>query len=165
MGFDCFLKIEGIPGESTDDKHKDWIEILNFSHGITQMAGGARSTGGGATSGRCDHMDLTIAKFLDKASPKLYVTCSNGTHIPKIQIELCRAGGDKLKYMEYILTDVIISSVLPGGSSKGDDPLPSETVTFNYGKIEWQYTETDHKTGKPKGQVSANWDLVANKGS
>ena len=26
MAFDCFLKIEGVPGESTDDKHKDWIE-------------------------------------------------------------------------------------------------------------------------------------------
>jgi bacteriocin-like protein len=26
--FDRFLKIDGIPGESTDDKHKDWIEIL-----------------------------------------------------------------------------------------------------------------------------------------
>jgi type VI protein secretion system component Hcp len=26
--FDSFLKIEGTPGESTDDKHKDWIEVL-----------------------------------------------------------------------------------------------------------------------------------------
>jgi len=26
--YDAFLKIDGIPGESTDDKHKDWIEIL-----------------------------------------------------------------------------------------------------------------------------------------
>ena len=28
MAIDCFLKIETIPGESTDDQHKDWIEIL-----------------------------------------------------------------------------------------------------------------------------------------
>jgi hypothetical protein len=31
--------------------------------------------------------------------------------------------------------------------------------------MEWTYTETDHQTGKPKGNVAANWDLVANKGS
>jgi bacteriocin-like protein len=31
--YDAFLKIDGIPGESTDDKHKDWIEILSFNHG------------------------------------------------------------------------------------------------------------------------------------
>ena len=30
MAFDGFIKIDGIPGESTDDKHKDWIEILSF---------------------------------------------------------------------------------------------------------------------------------------
>ena len=28
MAFDAFLKIDGIPGESTDDKHKDWIANL-----------------------------------------------------------------------------------------------------------------------------------------
>ena len=31
MAFDCFLKLEGIPGESTDSKHKDEIEVLSFS--------------------------------------------------------------------------------------------------------------------------------------
>jgi hypothetical protein len=28
--FDSFLKIDGIPGESTDDKHKDWIEVISY---------------------------------------------------------------------------------------------------------------------------------------
>jgi hypothetical protein len=27
-----FLKIDGIKGESTDNGHKDWIELLSFSH-------------------------------------------------------------------------------------------------------------------------------------
>ena len=31
MAFDAFIKLDGIPGESSDDKHKDWIEILSFS--------------------------------------------------------------------------------------------------------------------------------------
>ncbi|MEW6289765.1 MAG: type VI secretion system tube protein Hcp, partial [Thermodesulfobacteriota bacterium] len=29
MPADNFLKIEGIDGESTDDKHKGWIEVLS----------------------------------------------------------------------------------------------------------------------------------------
>jgi type VI secretion system secreted protein Hcp len=77
---------------------------------------------------------------------------------------LCRATGDKQKYMEYKLTDVLVSSVRPGGSSKGGETLPLEEVSFNYGKLEITYTQTDQKTGKPKGDVKANWDLVANKG-
>ena len=26
---------DGVPGESTDDKHKDWIEIASFNHNIS----------------------------------------------------------------------------------------------------------------------------------
>jgi type VI secretion system secreted protein Hcp len=165
MAFDAFLKIDGIPGESTDDKHKDWVEILSYSHGVSQPASRARSTGGGASAERCDHADLSIVKVLDKASPKLALFCCNGTHIKTVKIELCRATGDKQKYMEYLLSDVIVSSCRPGGSAHGGEALPLEEVSFNYGKIEWTYTETDHATGKPKGDVKANWDLKANKGS
>ena len=66
--------------------------------------------------------------------------------------------------MLYTLSDAIVSSVRPGGSSHGGETLPLEEVSFNYGKIEWQYTETDHKTGQPKGKIDAQWDLTANKG-
>jgi type VI secretion system secreted protein Hcp len=164
MAFDAFLKIDGVPGESTDDAHKDWIEILSFSHGLSQPASAAPSTGGARTAERVDHHDFTIVKALDKASPKIYLACCNGEHIPKVSIEICRAGGDKQKYMEFLMSDVIISSVSPGGSSEGEETLPLEEVDFNYGKIEWNYTLLDHKTGKPQGNVSSHWDLTLNKG-
>jgi len=35
---DYFLKLDGIPGESTDAKHKDEIELVSFSWGVTQHA-------------------------------------------------------------------------------------------------------------------------------
>lgn len=165
MAFDSFLKISTIPGESTDDKHKDWIEILSFSWGVSQPSSGAASTGGARSAERCNHQDLSLVKVLDKASPKLFLACCKGEHIPEIKLELCRAAGDKTKYMEYKLTDVIVSSVRPGGSAHGGESLPLEEVSFNYGKIELTYTATDHKTGKPAGDVKANWSLVENKGS
>ena len=164
MAFDCFLKIDGVPGESTDDKHKDWIEVLSYSHGVSQQSSGSVSSGGGRSAERCDHQDFSVVKTLDKASPKLNLFCCNGKHIAKIQVELSRATGDKQKYMEYVLSDSIVSSVRPGGSSQGGEALPLEEVSFNYGKIEWTYTELDHQTGAPKGDISANWDLKTNKG-
>ena len=165
MAFDAFLKISTIPGESTDDKHKDWIEILSYSWGVSQASSGAASSGGARSAERCNHQDFSIVKTLDKASPKLFLSCCKGEHIPKVKLELCRATGDKTKYMEYELEDVIISSVRPGGSSKAGETLPLEEVAFNYGKINLVYTETDHKTGKPKGDIKTHWDLVTNKGA
>jgi type VI secretion system secreted protein Hcp len=164
MAFDCFLKIDGIPGESQDAKHKDWIEVLSYSHGISQPASASRSSGGARTAERCDHSDFSIVKTLDKASPKLALFCCNGSHIKEVKMELCRATGDKQPYMKYLLNDVIVSNYRPGGSAQGGEALPMEEVSFNYGKIEWTYTATDHKTGKPAGDVKAHWDLIANKG-
>jgi len=164
MAFDAFLKVDGIPGESTDDKHKDWIEVLSYHMGVSQPATGSRSSGGAASAERANFSDLSIVKALDKASPKLFLACAKGDHITKVTLELCRATGDKQSYMKYDLSDVIVSSVRPGGSSHGAETLPLEEVAFNYGKIEKTYTETDHGTGKAKGNVAANWDLKANKG-
>jgi type VI secretion system secreted protein Hcp len=164
MAFDAFLKIDGIDGESEDDKHKDWIEILSFSSGVSQPSSGSRSSGGAASAERCNHQNFSIVHTLDKASPKLAVSCCKGSHIKEVKVELCRNTGDKQKYMEYKMSDVIVADVRPGGSSQGGEALPLEEVSFNYGKIEWTYTATDHKTGKPKGDVKGNWDVVANKG-
>jgi len=71
MAFDAFLKIDTIPGECTDDKHAEWIEILSFSHGVSQQVSGSVSSGGGRSAERCDHSDFSVVKTLDKASPKL----------------------------------------------------------------------------------------------
>ena len=66
--------------------------------------------------------------------------------------------------MVYKLSDVMVRSVRPGGSSKDENSVPLEEVSFAYGKIEQEYVETDHKTGKPKGSIKAHWTVVENKG-
>jgi type VI secretion system secreted protein Hcp len=162
MAFDCFLKVSGIPGESTDDKHSDWIEVLDFGWRVSQPASGSASSGGGASAERADFGDFTISKTLDKASPKLMLACADGTHIDEITLELCRAGGDKLKYMEYKLTDAMVTSVEPGGMAQADT-LPVERISFNFGKIELTYTHQDRAGGRGKGNVAAGWDLRKNK--
>ena len=151
MAFDAFIKIDGAPGESTDDKHKDWIEILSFSCGATQPASATASSAGGATAERVDLQDFSIVKALDKASPKLFEFCCTGKHLKEVKIELCRAGGDKVKYMEYKLEEVIVSSLRPGGSSQGAETLPLEEVSFNYGKIKITYTQQKRPDGSGGG--------------
>lgn len=164
MAFDTYMKIDGIPGECTDDKHKGWIELLSYSAGVSQGAVGTRSDAGAASSGRADHSDFSIVKRLDKASPKLALACCNGEHIKGVEIQICRATKDATPYMIYKLSDVIITSYRPGGSSGGGDNFPTEEVAFNYGKINQSYTETNPKTGAPGGKVESEWDRTINKG-
>ncbi len=162
--FDAFLKIDGIEGESTDDKHTNWIEVLSFSSGgLRQSASGSASTAGGATSQRAEFSDFMIVKALDKSSPKLSQACAKGTHIKEVILEICRAGGDKVKWMEYKLGNCIVSSVKSEGYSGGNETLPLEVVTFNYGSIQWIYTQQKRADGSGGGQVGAGWDLEKNK--
>jgi type VI secretion system secreted protein Hcp len=163
MAGDMFLKIQTIDGESTDAAHKDWIEISSFSWGLTQKTSGSGSSGGARSAERADHSDFNVMKTMDKATPKIALALLKGEHIPEVIVSLHRAVGDKQKYMEYKMSDVMISSYQESGAS-GASALPMESLSFNYGKIECIYTCTDHKTGKPAGDVKSTWDVTKNDG-
>lgn len=162
MAFDAFLKIDGIPGESTDSKHTDWIEILHFDHKMEQPASVTASSTGGATAERVNHGTFNIVHLLDKASPKLYEACCTGRHIREVTLELCRAGGDKVKYMEIKMEQVLVSKVTSDGSCN-EEGFPSEKIRFSYGKIKWVYTQQKRTDGLGGGNVNSGWDLTANK--
>jgi len=161
MAFDAFLKIAGIPGDSSDSKFKDCIEILSYSHGVSQLHVGSVSGSGSHSAGRADVGHFNIVKRLDKASPKLALACCNGEHLKDVTLTLNRSGKDKVKFMEYKLTDVLVTSAQGSGSPSD---VPVENVSFTFGKIEWTYTETD-LTGAKKGDVKTSWSLKENKGA
>ena len=154
-----FLNIDGIAGESLDSKHDQWIDVISYNHGISQSP----TTTTTRTTGRSAHEDFTIVKELDKASPKLALSCCKGEHITEVVIEVCRADTSD-KYMRYILTDVIVASISQNGSSQGEDARPVEEISLRYGRIDWSYTEIDPMTSKAKGNVEAYWDLETDKG-
>ena len=164
MTFDAYLKIDGIDGDSTDDKHAKWIEVDAFSHRISQATGGKASAQGSHAGGRADHGDFMIRKRLDSASPKLSVYCCDGTHIPEITMEICRALGDQTVFMKYVFKNSIVSSVNASGTSSGDDAIPTEDVTVRYGEINWEYTPTDPSGGGKTGAaIQSGWNAVTNK--
>lgn len=159
MAVDSFLKIDGIKGESTDDKHKDWIEISSFSQGVSQPTSGTASSVGGGTTERCYHQDFSISKEMDISSPDIALACCEGKHVKEVLVELCRAGGAKLPYMKYTMNNVVISSYSPAGGGG----VPTESVTFNYGKIKWEYTQQKRAGGLAGGKKTTGWDLEKNK--
>jgi len=161
MAFDGFITIDGIPGESSDSAHKEWIEVLSFSHALEQPASATASSTGGATAERVNHKPFVFDHLIDKASPKLYEACCKGTHIPKITFELCRAGGDKMKYFDIVFEQALITKVEPRGTAN-DEGFPSERVSITYGKINWTYNQQNRADGASSGNVASGWDLTKN---
>lgn len=50
MAFDGFVKLDGVAGESLDQRHKDWIEIVAYNFGVNQSTSASASSNGGAGS-------------------------------------------------------------------------------------------------------------------
>ncbi len=104
--FDAFVKIDGIEGECSDEKHPGWIEVVAYKTRIKQIVSSAASSGGAATAERADFDTFAFSKLIDKSSPLLMLACAAGTHMNEITIELCRAGTEKIKFMEYKLVSI-----------------------------------------------------------
>ena len=76
---DILLKIEGVDGESVIQDHEGEIDVLAWSWGLSQS--GSMHVGGGAGSGKVNVQDISLTKYVDKATPSLMRTCCNGEHL------------------------------------------------------------------------------------
>ena len=155
---DTYLQLEPIKGESTDEKHKDWIEILSFSHSVMQTGSGSVSGGASRVQGKVDMSEFSFSKRFDLSSPYLNKYCCTGKHLDKAVIEICKSTGEKEVMGKYTFENVVISSVSIGGG--GD--IPSENVSFNFGKVKWEYNQLSNEKGAQTKNMIASHDLVKN---
>ena len=146
-----FIQITGIDGESIDKNHKDWIEVLSFSFGMSNLGGRATAY----RSGQTILDDLVLVKKLDKSSPKIMEKCAKGEVIPSLVLDVCTdTKEDSVLFYRYELKNVIISNFYCDGST--DDVVPVETFTLNFVEIKVIYTVFD-SVGKSKGEVEFTW--------
>jgi len=145
-----FLKIKGIPGESKDEGHKDWINLLSFKQGVSAKV----STAATRMAGRANFNDFIFTKKMDKASPLLMEKCATGEMLPEVEMEITSADGRG--FYTIRLNGVRITGV-ETSSNCIPQCVTMEEVSFNYSKITWEYTDAK------EGKVKSGYDLMLNK--
>ena len=174
MPFDAFLKLETVKGESADSKHKGEIDLLNFSWGLTNHTSiGSATSGAGA--GKVKFHEFTIIKQTDAATAALFKACATGGHFASATLVIRKAGGKQLEYLTLTFTTVFVVSIKSRGpnnpllpadplvdASQSDNQLPTEEITFVYGKLNVQYQPQGSDGGAQGGPVLAGWDQVLN---
>jgi type VI secretion system secreted protein Hcp len=157
MAADIFAKIGDIKGESLDDKHKDEVEVLSWSWGVTQS--GTIPQGGGGGAGKASFNDFNFTHHIDKASPVLMKACATGQHIKEATITVRKAGKGQHEFMIVKMNDVIITGVTHGGSG---DSGHSENVSLAFAKVDLEY-----KPQKADGSLDAGihfkYDITGNR--
>jgi type VI secretion system secreted protein Hcp len=156
---DFFLKIDGIEGESSDDKHKGSIDIEGWHWSESQMGGHANGGGGGA--GKVSLQDLSFTMKVNKASPKLLLACASGEHFKKAVLTCRKAGKQGQEYLKFTLSDLLVSAYQTGGNGQSK-VIPVDSISLNFARIEIEYRpqNADGSLGPP---IKTGWDQKANK--
>ena len=146
----AFAKYDGIDGESKDEKHDKWIDVLSIDWGTTQ------------TTDKKGNIvpkisDMTIVFEYEKASPKLVEKSLKGEIIPKLELELTATyGGARATYLKYELTNVMVTSYQVNASGNDEAGPPTVVVGNNFEEIKVTYTEFDD-TGSNQGNTEVEY--------
>jgi type VI secretion system secreted protein Hcp len=158
MAAEMFLDIDTVPGESKVTGFENKIDIFSFSLGASNPS--SVSTGSGSGAGKVSISSMSVQKVVDKASPKLFLSCCQGKHYPKGTLTIREAGGDApVEYLKLDFTQLFVDSISWGGASGGEKP--SESVSFSFATVKFSYTEQT-ATGSGTSQTPAGWDLQKN---
>lgn len=158
MAVDMFIKIGDIKGESEDKTHKEKIDVLAWSWGMSNS--GTTHQGGGGGSGKANVQDISLTKYVDASSKALIESCCTGKHHAEATLIVRKAGGTPLEYIVITMTEVMVTAVSTGGSG-GEDRL-TENVTLNFAKFKFSYQPQDPKGAKKGGSIDYTFDIAAN---
>ena len=157
---DYFLRIDGIQGDSANDKHKGEIEVESWSWGETQT--GSDGVGGGGGAGKVQISDFQFAARTSKASPQLFEACASGQHLKTALLTAARATGKaEQDFLTFSFSDVIVSSFQISASESAADVAPMDQVALNFSKVQVTF-KSQNPDGTPGAATTGGFDLKAN---
>lgn len=145
---------EAATRSQTDDKHKETIEIMSWSFGASNPTSvGSSGMSAGREASAPAISEVVVTKSMDKSSPMLAKGVSKGKTTQELKKQTTHNGDT---YYQVKLTDVMVSSWQVSGQGSGD-PVPTESLSLNFTKIEWNYTpQNADSPAIPK----ASWNLA-----
>ena len=149
-----YVKYGKIEGDATQDNHDKWIPV----HSVQFGCGRAISTPVGAAKGReasePSISEITITKELDGSSHELFKASTEGKAGEELTVDFCATASGGQAYLTFVCTEALISGY--SLSSGGDKP--SESISFNFTKIEFKNAPLDDEN-EPTGPFTVVYDL------
>lgn len=141
-----FLKVVGkksgaILGESSDLKHKDEIELIDWSWGLSTPG----SMESGAT-GRRQLKEFVFSKRADRSSTPLMVVATRNEALSEVVLSVRKAGGVALPYWVLKLTDARVTKFDVESSIDSDGaPILRERIALSFKAINIEFTVQNAK--------------------
>ena len=114
----------------------------------------------GAGAGKVELSELTVNKFVDKASPSLFSACTSGRHFTSAQLYIRQSAGlSASTFLAYEFQTVFITRIDWSGST--GDELPAETLTMEYAALVIAYKPTG-SASSPAEVAQSGWNRITN---
>jgi type VI secretion system secreted protein Hcp len=157
----AFLYIEGVPGEVSDANFSGWLDIRGWGWGTQRNITSNTSTQGDRESANATIKDLTIRRFMDKATPKLFIEacCGRGKEIKLVQTKTGTGSGADV-FIEYTFRNALISNYEVKANTKSP-ARPSENITISFVDLDVKYTQYD-EDGNPEAPVAVGFNTATN---
>ena len=117
---ETFMLVPGIPGDSIDERHKDWIDVLSVTQTL-EAAGKKKSS-----------CEIQVVKQLDIAGPRLWLAAVTAQIFPEVRVEVIRSGEDQRRVYAITLANARVSSIATAVSNTFVETLSltAETATL-----------------------------------
>ena len=139
MAVDYFLKLDGIQGESQDEKHKNEIQVLSWSWGAANVSSVAGTGGSGA--GKADLSDVSMMLNFDKSTPKFFKAICAGSHLATGTMSAIKAGGNGKPYLKVDFKEIFVTGLQMSAAGE----VPAVSLSFSYDEIKIDYSTQDEK--------------------
>jgi type VI secretion system secreted protein Hcp len=142
--YDLFVFVEGIPGESTDSHHVDWIDATSY-HSIIKYDPGL---------GKIVFDAIHVVKKLDRASVLLSSQVATCTRIPTVILDFVESTGSMRSFLKCTLTGARVKRLTLSGITNDENIGMLEIVAFSFERIAWEYFPPDGES------VKITWDVL-----
>lgn len=137
-----YLKIGDIEGNSKDDKHDKWIELENWSWGVSIPSDVGMGTGAARGTSHLSAVNVSCATA--KATINLHNKCCLGDHYDEAVIECTKRTGDEGEGVWHKIT--LRNVMLTDFSTSASGDFSSDSFAIEYEECEQEIFEQD-KTG------------------
>ncbi|QWF19574.1 Hcp family type VI secretion system effector [Lysobacter capsici] len=156
-----FLKIGPFKGESRDNDHKDWIELLDFNFEVVQPRSATGSSAGGHTAARSEISTINILKEADLSSTAFLQAAANGSTLDKMTVNVRRADGKDGKAINYRVFEAMNIVVSKVRTFIGNNGLLMEEIQLSIATMKDTYTAQGIEGG-PKGNSTFQYSWSKN---
>jgi type VI secretion system secreted protein Hcp len=153
-----YLKLgDKITGSVTAAGYETWVECGSVQWGVGRGIGSPVGAQANRECSTASVSEVTVSKDLDKSSISLFKNAVGGSDkAALLKIHVLKQDGTKIvPFVEYEFSNALISGY--SVSSGGD--RPSESLSFNFTKLQIKYVEGDQTAAEANAAV-AGFDLA-----